>query len=144
MNITGKGFGYPETLLWENEDWAILFRAAQVTLGSLVIVSKCEARSMSELSGSAYCSLKATINQAESVLLDLFAPDRFNYLVLMMIDPHVHCHLIPRYEKSRSVFGQKFLDRDWPYPPDLSRRLEDNSDTNNHVFDLIKNAMSQD
>ena len=39
--------------------------------------------------------------------------------MLMMVDPHVHFHVIPRYDGSRSFGGMSFPDRAWPGPPDL-------------------------
>jgi diadenosine tetraphosphate (Ap4A) HIT family hydrolase len=45
--------------------------------------------------------------------------ERINYLMLMMVDPHVHFHVLPRYSGSRSWDGLDFVDQGWPGPPDL-------------------------
>jgi diadenosine tetraphosphate (Ap4A) HIT family hydrolase len=45
---------------------------------------------------------------------------KMNYLMLMMVDPHVHFHIFPRYEGSRLLDGQPFDDKGWPGPPDLA------------------------
>jgi diadenosine tetraphosphate (Ap4A) HIT family hydrolase len=39
--------------------------------------------------------------------------------MLMMVDPNVHFHVIPRYAGSRSLGGIAFADSGWPGPPDL-------------------------
>ncbi len=49
--------------------------------------------------------------------------DRINYLMLMMVDPHVHFHVFPRYEVSRTFEGLELPDRGWPGPPDLGSAL---------------------
>uniref|UniRef100_UPI00215A20A4 hypothetical protein n=1 Tax=Escherichia coli TaxID=562 RepID=UPI00215A20A4 len=45
---------------------------------------------------------------------------RLNYLMLMMVDPHVHFHVIPLYEGARDWRGHSFVDAGWPKLPDLS------------------------
>jgi diadenosine tetraphosphate (Ap4A) HIT family hydrolase len=57
----------------------------------------------------------------ETALAAAFRHDRINYLMLMMVDPDVHFHVLPRYEKERELAGQRFVDRSWPGPPDLSQ-----------------------
>ena len=44
---------------------------------------------------------------------------KINYLMLMMVDPHVHFHVIPRYEGKREFEGLQFPDAGWPKLPDL-------------------------
>ena len=48
---------------------------------------------------------------------------KINYLALMMVDPHVHFHVIPRYSSSREFGGATCLDAAWPKPPDLGTAL---------------------
>ena len=46
--------------------------------------------------------------------------ERINYLMLMMVDPNVHFHVIPRYSGARVVrTASTFADAGWPGPPDL-------------------------
>ena len=44
--------------------------------------------------------------------------------MLMMVDPDVHFHVLPRYEKARSFGGVSFVDRAWPGPPDVTAGVE--------------------
>jgi len=39
--------------------------------------------------------------------------------MLMMVDPHVHFHVVPRYSEPRRWNGLEIADRGWPGPPDL-------------------------
>lgn len=39
--------------------------------------------------------------------------------MLMMVDPNVHFHVIPRYSTDRSWGGRNFADAGWPGPPRL-------------------------
>jgi diadenosine tetraphosphate (Ap4A) HIT family hydrolase len=41
---------------------------------------------------------------------------KINYLMLMMVDPHVHFHVLPRYEGDRSHGGIEVVDAGWPGP----------------------------
>jgi len=42
----------------------------------------------------------------------------------MMVDPHVHFHVIPRYSASRDFEGSSFADPTWPKPPDVTSALQ--------------------
>lgn len=116
-------FGYPDTLLVEGEHWALLARPAQVTLGSLVLCSMSDATAYGELSDRAYVEQGQMVAEAERILSDFVGYERINYLMLMMVDPHVHFHIIPRYEGERQFEGDDYPDLGWPGPPDLSRSI---------------------
>ena len=47
------------------------------------------------------------------------AYERINYLMLMMVDPDVHVHVIPRYSSVRAFMGTDYRDAGWPGPPVL-------------------------
>jgi diadenosine tetraphosphate (Ap4A) HIT family hydrolase len=49
--------------------------------------------------------------------------ERINYLMLMMVDPHVHFHVIPRYAVAREFGTLSFPDKGWPGPPDLASAI---------------------
>ena len=119
MNSTIVKFGYPNTLLGDYSHWVVLLRPQQVTLGSLVLACKDAAQSWSEIPRAAFSELKTVTGDIESELRSAFEPDRLNYLMLMMVDPHVHFHVIPRYKSPRTFENIKFVDSDWPKPPNL-------------------------
>ncbi len=128
MNVTGMKFGHPDTLLAEFEHWVVLLRPAQVTLGSLVLLCTDRAERFGDISAEASAELKLATSRIESVLAEAYAYDKINYLMLMMVDPDVHFHVIPRYEGERSLEGRAVSDPAWPGPPDVTSKL-DLSDT---------------
>jgi len=112
-------FGYPDTLIHEYACWSVQLRPAQVTLGALVLVCREPATRFGQLSAAAFAELREAVAGAESALSRAFAFDRINYLMLMMVDPDVHFHVLPRYASSRSFGGVAFEDAGWPGPPRL-------------------------
>ena len=125
MNPTIEKFGWPATLVREFEHWVVLARPAQPTLGSLVLAAKCDAIAFGDLPSEAHAELKVATQAIEAALAKAVGYARLNYLMLMMADPHVHFHVIPRYEGAREwPQGEKgareFMDVGWPKVPDLS------------------------
>jgi diadenosine tetraphosphate (Ap4A) HIT family hydrolase len=120
-NATIEKFGYPKTLIAEYKNWVVLLRPAQVTVGSLVMACKLESTKMSELPADVFAELAQVTRDIENTLTAAFSYDKINYLLLMMVDKHVHFHVLPRYETKREVAGVTFVDAAWPTPPDLSK-----------------------
>lgn len=118
-NSTMLKFGFPDTLVREFEHWVVLLRPAQPTLGSLVLAAKSEATAFSDLPAPAFAELATVIPAIEKALAAFSAYERINYLMLMMVDPNVHYHVIPRYSEQRTWNGISFPDGAWPGPPDL-------------------------
>jgi len=124
MNATIQKFGYPTSLLREYRSWVVLLRPAQPTLGCLVLACKEEVNSLGAVSGAGYAELASATAGLEGALQRAFRFDKVNYLALMMVDPHVHFHVIPRYAEPRDFEGVSCRDAAWPRPPDLSSTLE--------------------
>ncbi len=118
-NQTAIRFGYPETLIREYEHWLVLLREPQATLGSLVLCAKSEATEFSALSREAYVEMGTVVGEIEHALKAAFSYDKINYLMLMMADPNVHFHVIPRYSKAASACGLTIPDPGWPAMPQL-------------------------
>jgi diadenosine tetraphosphate (Ap4A) HIT family hydrolase len=119
MNPTIEKFGYPATLLREFEHWLVLLRPAQVTLGSLVLAAKSDATAYADLPREAFAEQADVVKAVERVLAGFCRYERINYLMLMMVDPNVHFHVIPRYSEPRQWSGMDFPDAGWPGPPQL-------------------------
>jgi diadenosine tetraphosphate (Ap4A) HIT family hydrolase len=119
MNPTIEKFGYPATLVHELQHWVVLVRPAQVTLGSLVLAAKSDATAYSDLPVEAFTEQGAAVQAIERALATVVRYERINYLMLMMVDPNVHFHVIPRYSKARHRKGVEFPDAGWPGPPQL-------------------------
>ena len=119
MNETIVKFGYPETLIAEYAHWLVLLRAAQPTLGSLVLAAKSDATAFGDLPAEAHAELKQVTTAIEQALGGFVDYAKLNYLMLMMVDPYVHFHIIPRYEGERVWSDRSFVDAGWPKVPEL-------------------------
>lgn len=119
MNATIEKFGYPASLVHEFEHWLVLLRPVQVTLGSLVLAAKSDATQFGALPAAAFAEQGIAVAAIEAALQRFCQFDRINYLMLMMVDPHVHFHVVPRYRGTREWQGISFLDHGWPGVPDL-------------------------
>lgn len=124
MHATLRKFGYPETLLHEGEYWCVLLRPQQVTLAALVLCAKSEASSFSTLPASAFAELAAVTARIETALRTFRPFGKINYLALMMVDPQVHFHVLPRYAGTQSYAGISFADPGWPGVPDLKQATD--------------------
>ena len=114
-----RKFGYPESLVRDFGHWAVLVRPAQVTLGSLVLASTSDATRYGDLPAEAFAEQARAVAAIEKALASFCNYERINYLMLMMVDPHVHFHVIPRYSGTRAWNGVEFPDQGWPGPPQL-------------------------
>jgi len=124
MNVTAKKFGYPDSLLAEFDHWLVLLRPAQVTLGSLVLLCKDPVGRFADISAEASTGLQPAVARIEAVLTEAFQYDKVNYLMLMMVDPDVHFHVLPRYASERTYAGAVFTDDAWPGPPAITSALD--------------------
>jgi diadenosine tetraphosphate (Ap4A) HIT family hydrolase len=128
VNETIAKFGYPASLVREFEHWVVLVRPAQVTLGSLVLAAKSDATAYGALPAPAYAEQGQAVATIEQALRAFCNYDRINYLMLMMVDPNVHFHVLPRYSGLRNWEGISFPDQGWPGPPDLKCSVPLSSD----------------
>lgn len=122
-NATMIKFGYPDTRVAEYEHWCVLLRPAQATLGALVLVCTDDAGAFSRISAGAFAELAVATSDIERSLAAFRAYDRINYLMLMMVDPDVHFHVLPRYSSPQDYGGTTFTDPGWPAVPDLSSHV---------------------
>jgi diadenosine tetraphosphate (Ap4A) HIT family hydrolase len=123
MNETILRFGHPATLIADYEHWVVLLRPAQPTLGSMVLAAKSEARRFPDLPPEAFAELKTAVGHIEAALAASVRPGKINYLMLMMVDPNVHFHVIPRYEGEREACGVSVTDAGWPKVPALGEAV---------------------
>ncbi|OAH43399.1 HIT family hydrolase [Sphingobium yanoikuyae] len=138
MNATIAKFGWPATLVAEFDHWVVLLRPAQPTLGSLVLAAKSDATAFGELPGAAHAELKTVTAAIEAALTRAVGYAKINYLMLMMVDPHVHFHVIPRYDGERSAAGLTITDAGWPGQPDLGSAVKIDSEADTSLRDWLK------
>ena len=104
----------------ESKFWVASVRPVQATLGALVISLKEPKTSFDQLSNEEGGDFFELVKRAQVLSHMSFAPEKVNLLGLMMVDPFVHFHFLPRYSEERVFKGAKFADRGWPGPPDLA------------------------
>jgi diadenosine tetraphosphate (Ap4A) HIT family hydrolase len=124
MNPTIEKFGYPATLIREFEHWLILLRPTQPTLGSLVLAARSDATAYGKLPREAFTEQAEAVAAIECALTSFCAYERLNYLMLMMVDPNVHFHVIPRYSQPREWNGVQVPDAGWPGPTQLGSAVQ--------------------
>ena len=144
MNETMRRFGWPDSLVADFEHWAVLLRPTQPTLGALILAAKSEATAFGDLPDGAHAELRDATRSIENALSGLVGYQRINYLMLMMVDPHVHFHVLPRYEGERGLDGFSVLDQGWPGPPDLKSAVEPDAASRASLRDRLRATFSPD
>ena len=118
-NPTFLKFKGLETQIAAYEYWSVLVRPKQCTMGALVLVENGPETAYSKLSSQAFTEQARVIKDIEQVLSTMFGYDKINYLMLMMVDPNVHYHVIPRYAAPVTFKTWTLSDLGWPAQPDL-------------------------
>ena len=128
-NATILKFGYPGTLIAEYPAWFVLLRPQQVTAGALVLAHRGDATAFSDLCPRRPMpGWQQVIGDIERNLKSLVRYERINYLMLMMVDPHVHFHVLPALFREPHI-GWPRRRRSWlaararPDPSSRSRNL---------------------
>ena len=140
MNETIEKFGYPDTLIADYAHWVVLLRPKQATLGALVLACKEDALAFGDISQEAASELKRATADLETALTAAFGYDKINYLMLMMVDPQVHFHVLPRYAGDKEFQGKSFTDPGWPGPPQIAAATETDAAFNGKLIAEIKAA----
>jgi diadenosine tetraphosphate (Ap4A) HIT family hydrolase len=122
---TYEKFGGDGALITSYDHWSVLARPKQPTLGATVLIAHADVRAFGALPAPAFAELGRVIADLEQALEAAFEPDKVNYLTLMMVDPHVHTHALPRYAAPREFEGGERHDAVWPGPPDLKADVGD-------------------
>ena len=108
MNATLEKFGYPDSVVKSYQHWSVLLRPQQVTLGALILGAHSQAEAFSDLAETEISELSIIIKHIELTLTHCFKYDKINYLMLMMVDPNVHFHVIPRYSEDHEFRSVTF------------------------------------
>lgn len=123
ISATARKFGYPGSCIAETPHWLVLLRPQQVTYGALVLVCREPVTAFGDVSEAALGALHSVVKNIEQLLSGETRYQKINYLMLMMVDPDVHFHVIPRYEGAREFAGLSFADAGWPGPPRLDQAV---------------------
>jgi diadenosine tetraphosphate (Ap4A) HIT family hydrolase len=104
---------YTQGLLKEYDHWALEVSYRQHTLGCYIIFAKRSVEKISELSTQEINELKDVMSEIEKTLskINIFKPDRINYLQLGNKCHHLHFHGVPRYNSPRTFVGKGWIDK---------------------------------
>jgi diadenosine tetraphosphate (Ap4A) HIT family hydrolase len=139
-NATELKFGDPGSRIAQTQYWTVLLRPRQPTLGALVLVCREPVTAFSSVSAAAFADLHQVVQHVEGCLRQVIDYERINYLMLMMVDPDVHFHVIPRYSASRELAGQVFVDTGWPGPPALEPAVVPDAATRTELLKRLQAA----
>ena len=142
-NPTETKFGDPATRIAQTRCWTVLLRPKQPTLGSLVLVCREPAKAFSDVSAAAFAELQGVVQRVEKTLREVSAYERINYLMLMMVDPDVHFHVIPRYNGSRSFAGVEYRDAGWPAVPALDVAVTPDDAARDQLLARLRDAWAR-
>lgn len=106
-NATYAKYVDDKTLIKEYADWVMVLRSNQLTFCSLMLISRGNAKSVSDLRQAELEAIGPIFAEIERGISSIGSPVRFNYLSLMLTDPYVHFHIFPR-------FVDTDLDSYWP------------------------------
>jgi|SRR5690606_34595892 len=120
----------------DSDTWTLSVRPGQITLGDMVLACRSGALSMAELSAEEVRGLGAGFALVERLAKDVLGAQRVNYLCLMMQDPIVHFHILPRYPAPVTRYGRLWEDVDWPAPPTITPVR-----TNDEVLERIRDDL---
>jgi diadenosine tetraphosphate (Ap4A) HIT family hydrolase len=112
-------FKVDELIVARTTSWTWSVRPLQTTIGAGVLSANRYVERFSDLSAEEGADLLDMVQTIESTLGAAFSYDKLNYLMLMMVDTHVHFHVIPRYSRDVEFGGHQWTDSGWPKPPNL-------------------------
>ncbi len=113
-------FRVEELLVVNSGSWSWSVRPAQPTLGSGILSLNRYALHLSDVTAEEMQELTGLVSTLEEAIKSTFDYNIMNYLMLMMVDHHVHYHVIPRYDGARRFSGLEWVDNGWPALPALS------------------------
>ena len=129
-----------DNTLAEYAYWRVLISPRAYTLGNCVLVLKRHIATFAVVTPLEWVEYGKIVGGLERALIKAFACDRVNYIALMMVDRHVHTHVIPRYASSRVFAGTEWKDEGWPYPPQLQAKTVE-PETLNSICDTLRNNL---
>lgn len=112
-------FRVPELTIQRFDHWTWSLRPTHSTLGASILSLNRFCASFGSITRDEAAELADTNKEIEQRLGRAFSPQKFNYVMLMMVDPHLHFHVIPRYAQPQIFSGTNFPDSGWPAVPAL-------------------------
>jgi diadenosine tetraphosphate (Ap4A) HIT family hydrolase len=117
LNEFRNKFRVADLRVFSNGAWTWSVRPEQPTLGAGIISLNRFALHLSDVTAEEMYQLSELIIILEKTIKGVFNHNIMNYLMLMMVDHHVHYHVIPRYDGTRQFAGLEWVDNGWPALP---------------------------
>ena len=132
-------FRVEELKVLENRSWTWSVRPGQPTLGAGILSLNRHAGKFSAVTPDELADLAELVSAVEGTIKVAFDHQIMNYLMLMMLDHHVHYHVIPRYESVRTFAGREWVDNGWPALPVIADSQHANEpDLLHHIQEKLR------
>lgn len=113
-------FRIKELTVVRTKHWTWSVRPVHPTIGSGIISLNRYCERYSSITNTESEDFANIIRIVENTTEKCYVHEKINYLMLMMVDSHLHYHVIPRYSKATSFHNIIWQDNGWPGPPILS------------------------
>lgn len=131
-------FKVEELLVHRSAHWSWSVRPVHSTLGAGVLSLNRYCEHMSDLRPEEAEDLSAICKVIEGSLEQFSQPQRMNYVMLMMVDAHLHFHVLPRYEATTEFNGRAWIDSGWPALPNMGENADTTLETLVDIRDALK------
>lgn len=119
LNEFCQKFRTAELTIHRTDHWTWSVRPVHSTLGAGILSLNRFCPSFGEISQPEATDLGTMVRHIENALQVAFSPQKMNYIMLMMVDRHLHFHVLPRYSQPKDFGGLQWIDSGWPKPPSL-------------------------
>lgn len=136
---------HPTHQIIRTKYWNVETGSNHAYLGRAYVTLLAHKGSLSELSSAEWAEFEELVRRLETAYREAFGAGPFNWSCLMNnaykerpYNPHVHWHLIPRYEKPVSIAGLTFTDEEFGhmFTPKKERIVDDR--VVNEIVEKIK------
>ena len=131
---------YAHLLVRDYTHWSLYVRETQNYLGRCVLWCKSKnALSLAEATSPELNEMGTICRQWEVAVQESFGAVWFNYAFLGNELPHLHGHLIPRYQKPVTFAGVEFVDYEFGH----MYRTNHDFTVNSEVLEQIRSTIAQ-
>ena len=135
-----------EDLIYETKYWDVIFSIMPAHLGRCIVVLKRHCGGLKDLSEEEWLDFQEIIKKMENSLKKSFGTTVFNWFCNMNdafknkpYNPHIHWHILTRYDHDVEIDGFVFTDPDFGhFPSDIDRKMEVSEEVKQKIISKIK------